>query len=175
MADSASASGLSDLAIRLAKWIVAQCPDGRGDHVDLPAMTVAFADIPEKELAEAIAELGMDGYVSTNQTPGERLAHIRPELDLYVSFDPVAGIGDPMSDARELIAQILAGEDAVNVAQLHAQTGWSLRRFNPAIGLVTSQIDPQRLSRTIDQQYATRFFHLMPEDRVALKRFIKIP
>jgi hypothetical protein len=96
---------------------------------------------------------------------------VRPTTDLYATFDPFAHGNSPVADAAELTTRVLAGEDSVGVAELHAATGWPLRRFNPAIALVIAQVDSRRVSSEMGCDYPSRWSFLMAKDRVALKRF----
>jgi len=162
---------ISPLAARVAKWIAEQSNNGLGEFANRDALMKAFAETEIRELAEAIAELAMEGYLLKSLTTGHVLPHMRPTPDLFATFDPLAEIGHPISDSVELIERILASGDSVNTASLHEATGWPLRRFNPAIALVIGQIGENRVSKTSDNQYPARSFHMIADDRVALKRY----
>ena len=125
---------------RLAKRIATQSKDGMDEFVSHEALTAAFADTEVRELAEAVAELAAEGYLRTAATMSHVLPYVRPTVDLFATFDPLANIGDPVSDSLLLIEKVLQGQDAINVGHLHEQSGWPVRRFNPAIGLVIGQI-----------------------------------
>ena len=124
------------------------------------------------ELAEAIAELNTDGFISISGNLSSRLPSFRPTEDLYAAFDLVAIGSDPVADSILLTEDVLAGGSSVSVSKLFADKGWGRRRFNPAIALVAAQVDEGRVSRTNDPEFPTRSFHLMDEDRVALKRYL---
>jgi len=160
---------LGSLARRLGRWLCEQSKEGIPRFVSQPAILGAFSQEAPARLAEAVAELDLEGFVSTRPS-GTGLPHLRPTLELYVTFDPIVTGNRPWADAHELTATVLAGGDNVQVADLHAQTGWPQRRFNPAIGLVIAQVDERRVSKTGDSTYPTRCFHLALADRISLQR-----
>lgn len=163
---------LSPLAIRIARWISKMSPDGMTDLIEAEALAEAFKDVGLSDLALAIAELETDGYLTTVATMGSQLPHVKPTFDLFATLDPVVHNTDPIADAVALIEIVLTGEDSVGVADLHARTSWPLRRFNPAIALVIDKVDDGRVSKEMGGQYPSRYFFLMPADRVELKRFL---
>jgi len=80
---------------------------------------------------------------------------------------------DPSVDAAELAKMVVDGDDdSVGVRELHASTGWSIRRFNPALSIVLQEIDSGRVSREMNPDYPSLSFFMMAEDRVALRRMI---
>lgn len=164
---------LSPLARKFGSWVATRCQDGMCEHVDEEEVIAAFEGTDYRDLAEAMAELEADGFGSVSRFSGRRLPLFRPGNDLYVTFDPIALGHEPMDDALLITEKVLAGDDSVNVAQLHSELDWPRRRFNPAVAIVVSQIDDRRISKTLSGEYPTRSFHLLAEDRVALKRFIK--
>lgn len=163
---------VSLLARKVAVWMARRDEDGLRDYEEGEDLMAAFTENTMDELAEAIAELEADGLVQTTHMMSERLPMFRPTLDLYLNFDPVACGTSPVKDILALAESVLAAEDVGNVPGLFAATGWTRRRFNPALGAVLAQIDDRRVSRTMDGEFPTRSFFLMAEDRVALKRFV---
>lgn len=164
---------LSTLARRLGLWITSRCPDGMRGHVEEGEVLSAFDGIQTGDLAEAMAELEADGFGSLSRFSGQRLPLFQPTNDLYVTFDPLASGHDPMADAVTLAETALAGDGSINVGDFHTASGWERRRFNPALTVLVSQIGDGRVSRSLCAEYPTRWFRLLAEDRVALKRFIK--
>lgn len=163
--------GISDLAVQVGKWIAAKSEDGLTGPINDEELQAAFSDLDFRELEEAIAELSSDGYLVTTPIMGSGLPRISATLDLFATFDPIADIGDPVADSLILVEVVLKGEDSVGVSDLHKQTGWSIRRFNPAVGMVIAQVDERRVGREMQNQYPSLYFALDPEDRVALKRY----
>src|SRR5690606_24948265 len=131
----------------------------------------AFQDVPRGDLDEALAELATDGFVTLTRTMDAGLPRISVTLDLFATFDPVAVGTDPSGDSALLAGFALQIGNGVSAKALHDKTGWSIRRFNPALGLLISQIDDRRVSKSYDDAYPTGYFSLLPEDRVALKRY----
>jgi hypothetical protein len=141
------------------------------DPIDDEPLKAAFAGVDERALIEAIAELKAEGCLTTTALVNTALPRMRATLDLFATFDPIAKIGGPVADSLALVGIVLQGEDSVSVPGLHDQTGWPIRRFNPAIGLVIAQIDERHVSREVQNQYPSRYFILSADDRVALKRY----
>ena len=162
--------GLGPLATRLAEWIVTTSENGLRDIVDDDALMAAFSDVEETQMEEAIAELKIDGYITTEGYLNS-LPTVWAELELFATFDPILSVGNPVADSLIVANIVLNGEESVGVQELHQQTGWSLRRFNPAAALVIAHVDPRRVSQECQNEYPARFFFVAAEDRVALKRY----
>ncbi|MGQ0619373.1 MAG: hypothetical protein ACT4QA_05565 [Panacagrimonas sp.] len=161
---------LGALARRLGCWMAEKSEKGLPWSFPDDAIQEAFPESTERDLLEAVAELQSEKFVKPSG--GRGLRNVRPTVELFATFDEIALGNDPSADVLILAQAILSGEDSIGVAALHGQIGWPLRRFNPALGLVLAQIDPTRVSQSISEiDYPARSFHLLPEDRVALKRF----
>lgn len=163
---------LSLLARKIGVWVAESCSDGRCNHVNLEELKATFAGISERELEEAIAELDTDGFVQVSRTLGGGLPHFRPTLDLYLTFDGPAFGRDPITDTICVAELALAGPDSVNAENVFAQTGWDIRRFNPAFEHVAEQVPDGRVSRAFGTQFTVSFFHCLAEDRVQIRRLI---
>lgn len=164
--------GLAPIALRLALWIAKQSESGLdADFVSDTELLNDFSDASLRDLEEAVAELELDGFI-TSVVSGGDLPHIKPTLDLFATFDPEVTGHDPTHDAAEFAKLVLEGEEDVDVAALHTKCEWPERRFNPAIGLLVSQIDEGHVSGSYGTDYPTHSFHVSPTDRVRLKRFI---
>lgn len=92
---------------------------------------------------------------------------------MFFAFDALAIAGTPIEDTATLTEIVLAGPDDVNVAAVHAATGWPLRRFNPPIALIIAEVDERRVSKVLNSTYPSQWFSLIPADRVALKALLK--
>lgn len=163
--------GVSPLAQKVAMWIAGNSETGLTDFADAEALAAAFAGEMEN-LADVLAELEVEGLVTT-VFRGHEIPAVKPTIDLFTSIDRHAIGSDPLSDAAQLTKKILEGEDHIAIAELHASTGWTLRRFNPALALVLARIDDQRVSAEICNDYPSRYFFLLPVDKAELKRFLK--
>jgi hypothetical protein len=159
---------LGSLAIRIGFWISEESAQGFDDHITEEDLRKAFPDESVEDLALAVAELATDGYVSTTHFMSTRIPHVRTTTELYLTFDPHTLKHDPAEDVVKLIDLALAGDDA-GAQDLHASTGWPLRRFNPAFAYMLSYIDEGRVASGVPEYPAHSFF-LMDEDRVELKR-----
>jgi hypothetical protein len=163
--------GLSAVAQKVAMWIAKNSESGQTDFADANALAAAFATESE-QLEDVLAELEAEGLVTT-VFRGREMPAVKPTVDLYASLDPHAVGSDPLSDVVELTKRILEGEDHIATDELHASTGWTLRRFNPALSLVLARIDDQRISKEMCPEYPARHFFLLPVDKAELKRFLK--
>jgi hypothetical protein len=163
---------LSLLARKVGLWIARHCPTGRGDFVGTDAILADFADVSREQIGEAIAELGVDGFLDLSRTLGGDIPHARPTLDLYLSFDGIAFGTNPLADVAEVGRLALEGPDAVDVDALFAATGWPPRRFTPAINAVAAKIPNGRVMRALGATHGIAAMHLLPEDRVELKRYV---
>ncbi len=163
---------LSLLARKVALWVAEHCPDGSRNFVDANKLREEFKENSEEQLDEAIAELTTDGYVELSRTLGGGLPHFRPSLDLYLTFDGLAFGRDPIADIVTVAELALAGSDSVNTEGLFAQTGWDVRRFNPALEYIATQIPDGRVGRHMGTKLSVSFFHLLAEDRVQVKRLV---
>lgn len=162
---------LGKLAVRIALWAAERSEKGLGDFIAEEELTKAFPDSSMDELAFAVAELAKDGYLRTTAVISKRIPRIRVAAELFITFDPHAVKTDPASDVVAIVDLALARSNTVGVEELHAATGWSLRRFNPAFAYMVSQIDDRRVLAGGTNDYPARGFFLMDEDRVDLKRF----
>jgi hypothetical protein len=163
---------LSLLARKVAVWVAEQCSDGRRNFVNVDKLREAFKNNSDTELEEAIAELETDGFAEMSRSLGGGLPHFRPSLDLYLTFDGPAFGRDPMADTVKVAELAVVGPDSVSAETVLAQTGWDIRRFNPAFEHVASQIPDGRVSRSFGTRFTVTFFHLLAEDRVRVKRLV---
>jgi hypothetical protein len=162
----------SALAKRVGIWIAKSSSDGRPGLVSPAALAAEFADIPEKQLEEALAELEMEGCGTVSRHFGPGLPRFAITPNLFVVFDKAAVDNDPTADSCELARRVLEDKDAIDVDSLGQASGWPPRRFNPAIWLVSQQIDDRRVL-TGSMNYVVRAMHMLAEDRVALRRYVE--
>lgn len=161
---------LSPLAIRIGLWIAKQSAEGLNDPISDDVLKAEFSSVSVDELGFSIAELTKDGYVSATAFIGARLPLIRPTTELFIAFDPHAVGSSPAADVVSLIDLALAKKNACNAQDLHTESGWPIRRFNPPFAYMLSRIDDRRISKGAMNYPATAFL-LMDSDRVELKRF----
>ncbi|WP_316356885.1 hypothetical protein [Devosia sp.] len=168
----AQVGNLSALASRIGCWFAQHDSNGLpGSIGDGTAFREAFADVERRDLDDALAELEADNYITLYRVLGPELPRINLTFELFVDFDPVVLGNDPAVDAADLIDRVLPAIESVGVEELHNETGWDLRRFNPAVCYVLSHIGDGRISRGGSFDYPARSFAVAAEDRVALRRF----
>ena len=71
------------------------------------------------------------------------------------------------------IARLITDLWTGDASKLHAETGWSKRRFNPAFKLLISIFPPGRISMELQPNYPSASIVLRSEDKVTLRRFIE--
>ena len=162
--------GLSPLAVEIGSWLSKNSEDGYDSIFEGEELQGAFEDRSPRDLEMAIAELETDGYLSSTNYGG--VPRVRTNADFFATFDPFIQGNEPVLDAVALARTILKGPDGVDVAKLHRETGWPLRRFNPAIALLIPLIDSGRVSAESGTVYPSRGFHAIAEDRVQIQRFV---
>jgi hypothetical protein len=59
----------------------------------------------------------------------------------------------------------------VSTAKLHEATGWSSRRFNPAVRELLKHVSDAHVSKTVTSDYPTSSFLLDRRETFALKQF----
>lgn len=171
--DGETIGDLGPLATAVAKWICKTSEDGQEDPVDEDALLRAFLSSSVDELEEAIAELATDGLVTTTHYINAKLPRVRPTQDLFQELDPLVLGTSPNDDTRALIELVLKGDGSVLVSELHKESGLSLRQFNPAVSMVIAEVGEGRVSEEGSAEYPARYFTLLPEDKVALRRLRK--
>jgi hypothetical protein len=162
---------LGPLAVKIGLWIAKESTHGYTDFVPEEGLIVAFPDATNDELGFAIAELSKDDLINTTSFIGKRLPRITTNPNLYFTFDPHTLKTDPANDAVALVDLVLTKKNTIGAEELHKESGWPLRRFNPAFAYLLSQIDEQRVSKSGTREYPAHAFFLMESDRVDLHRF----
>ncbi len=102
-----------------------------------------------------------------------RLPRMFTTAELFITFDPHTGQSTPETDVVALVDLALgkSGTGTVDAEELHAASGWPLRRFNPPFAHLVSQIDDRRVLHGGTEDYPSRGFLMTDGDRVALQRF----
>lgn len=162
---------LGPLAVKIGLWIAKESTHGYSDFIPEDELIAAFPDASLDELAFAVAELSTDDFINTTSSVAKRLPRMTSNASLYITFDPYALGGDPAVDVVTLVDAVLAKKGTVGVEELHKETGWPLRRFNPAFAYLISQIEERRVLKGGTNEYPARGFYLNDQDRVELHRF----
>lgn len=163
--------GLTELAVKLARFLCLSSETGMKAIAHANDIQSGLAEYSKAELREAFAELQVDGYIKTLDDFNSELPDVWMNTELFSAFDPSFTEHDPQHDAAVLARMVLNADGGTNVEEFHQQTGWLLRRFNPAIAIMLEQIDEGRISGAMCAKYPTSFFTANDEDRVWLRRF----
>ncbi|WP_420469963.1 hypothetical protein [Brevundimonas sp. FT23042] len=159
---------LSDEAVAVARWLSETSEFGLEDGIGFGVLVGAFEGMDKADLEDAVAELAAVGLVSSSGALGHAIFRLRPTVLLYALFDPLVLQTSPQSDAAVLAAKALALNSG-SVRELLTALEWSVRRLNPALLLLMTQL-PGAVSREVSPDLATRFFSMTPDNRFALKR-----
>jgi hypothetical protein len=162
---------LGPLAIKIGLWISRESTHGYSDFIPEDELIAAFPDASVDEVAFAVAELSTDDFINTTSFIANRLPRMTSNPNLFITFDPYALKTDPAIDVVTLVDMVLAKKETAQAEELHRQTGWPLRRFNPAFAYLISQIDERRVLKGGTNEYPARGFYLVDQDRVELHRF----
>lgn len=157
---------ISDHATAVALAICRLSESGLPDPVPLEAIATNTPELSMPQVESALYELQELRFVSTK--PG--LIRIRPTLDLFRAFDPAVFETVPDQDAKQLARAVLDNRSLQNVRLLHQHTGWTLRRFNPALCSLLEHVNQDLISREIQPDYPTTHFSLDGGSEFHLKR-----
>lgn len=172
---SAPVEAIGDLTpagTAVGKWICSGSVDGLTGPLDEQALIDAFPEMSKDQLAEALADLAEDGYVTLTHLISARLPRVHVSEDLFIAFDPFCLGHDPAADAQTLIPLVLSKE-SVSLPELHTESGLPLRRFNPAVGMIIAEVDEGRVSSAWLEGYPARYFFIVDADRIAIKRLAR--
>ncbi len=171
--EKARTLGLSPLAFRVGCFLARTSEMGFEDPIDEEIVLAEFGSEQSAGLEEAIAELANERCITAQDLIGLKLPRMRYQLELFAIFDPHVSGYEPTADAAHLAKMVLANSESIDIPALHTETGWNLRRFNPALAIVSGHVDPGRVLPGPDGSYPIRHFALLAADRVELKRLIE--
>lgn len=165
---------LTGTAAQLAVALAKACPNGLGyERFDLDALCRLLPELDRQAIEDATADLEILSLVERERYLGAYWS-IRLTSAFYVQLDHQIMGWDTTADAV-IVARLLLEKDASGTASdLHRQTGWEKRRFNPAFGSVLRTLPPGRISQQIQPDYAASYVHVLSEDRAALRRFVTV-
>jgi hypothetical protein len=124
------------------------------------------------DIKDAVGELEHYGLIERRRTIGSS-SSIRLTDAAYLIGDEKVRGWNTIRDAIEVARLILLRSEAVLSSELCAATGWSVRRFVPALTVALGHISDGPKSRTVDPDYPVRHFGVSASDRFALKRFVE--
>jgi hypothetical protein len=165
-------SHYTKLAREIAMWLAGASKDGRTTPVTANLFE-AFADEDRAALEMALVELGYDGLVMLGREQGSGWAHPLPQYGLFALADPAVTGHFPSRDAATLARRLLDDTAYASVPALFATTGWSHRRFNPALGLLLGLFGDDRYTMSADSGFAADVISVGEAEQFKLRRFIK--
>ena len=122
------------------------CPDGLGhEEFDIGALCRLLPETDRQDIEDATADLEVLGLVERECFVGKHW-HIRLTPDFYLQLDHQIMGWDNKADAVTVARLLLASSGAAS--DLHRQTGWEKRRFNPAFRIVLRRFPPGKSSRS---------------------------
>ena len=98
---------------------------------------------------------------------------MRPNYQLLALVDPSVIGHAPQRDAATLARWMIDDASYANIKTLFAASGWTLRRFNPAIGLLLELFDEGRYSKSMPSGCLTSCAIIGFGEQLILRRFIK--
>ena len=124
-----------------------------------------------QDVEDATADLEVLGLIERERLVGKHwLTRLRPAF--YLQLDRQIMGWDTRADAVT-IARLLLERDVSGAApDLHRQTGWDKRRFNPAFRVVLDNFPESRISQHLQPDYPSAYVHILPEDRAVLRRLV---
>jgi hypothetical protein len=124
-----------------------------------------------QDVEDATADLEALGLIERESFLGRHWV-IRLMPAFYVRLDHQIMGWDTTTEAVT-IARFLLERDASGAASdLHRQTGWEKRRFNPALRIVLDRFPEGKISQQLQPDYPSAHVHVLPEDRAVLRRLI---
>lgn len=171
---------ISPLAKEIGVWLANQSANGLRYLQAGSDLAGAFPAHMPRDLAKAIAELEQEGLATASGGIGRAVPFPSPTVELFAVFDPVVTGFDPHLDACQLVKSILehgktenASSYSISSPELFQETGWSLRRFNPALSIIIAHLDDRRVVKSSDGEFAARAFIVTVADELTLEAFLK--
>jgi hypothetical protein len=148
------------------------CPDGLcREKFDLDMLCKLLPGTDRESMEDATADLEVIGLINRERFLGNHW-YIRLTPAFYPQLDYQIMGWNTVDDAVTVARLLLEGDASGLASDLHQQTGWEKRRFNPAFRTVVERFPEGRISNEIQPDYPSRYVRVLPEDRAALRRFI---
>lgn len=161
---------VSGLVAHLAVALAQACPDGLAAKRYTPEEVYALVpDRRPEEVDDAAWELEALGLVRMTSLMGPIAWRLGLTPEFYTQLDHQIMGWSTAQDAVEL-AELILAEDETSADILHEKTGWTKRRFNPALRSVLQEIPESRISQAIQPDYVAPYFALTAADKVNLRR-----
>lgn len=148
------------------------CPDGLADRsYTLDELAVLLPEQERQEIEDAVFEFEIIGLLSVRRVLA---GPWRTSLtqNFYDQIDSQVMGWDTAADAAQ-IARIMLARDSGDAPELHEETGWDRRRFNPAFASLLPLFPEGRIRQVLQPDYPSLGVVLADEDRAALRRFLR--
>jgi hypothetical protein len=163
---------LTGTVAQLAVALAEACPDGLGhQEFDLGALCKLLPEMDQQDIEDAIADLEVMRLVERERFLGKHWV-IRLMPDFYVQLDRQIMGWDNKADAVTVARLLLERDASGDASDLHRQTGWEKRRFNPAFRIVLDRFPESRISQQLQPDYPSAHVLVLPEDRAVLRRLV---
>lgn len=158
------------LPAEIAVQLIKSCQDGFGDQrFGSDDIGRLFPEHGMDSIEEAVATLVMYGLLEKQLHLSGWRVHLSGNA--FEQCDGQVMGWHTIDDAAQL-ARLILNRRLKSSAELHAATGWSKRRFNPALRYVSRFFDPRRVSNEISQHYVIPHLSAAAEDLARLKAFL---
>lgn len=162
---------ISDDGANLAVHLARMCDYGTGfETFDLQRLNDSIPGSNNSELVELCGELESLELMETTGAIGAEIVRVRPTITLFEIFDEVAIGHDPRKDAM-VLADYLSNNKELSSHQYTKNSGWRIRRYNPAMAIVCQMIGEGRISKMKSREYFSRSCTTTPQERAVLRRF----
>lgn len=144
------------------------------ERFDLGSLKEDFPAADHKELVEFCGELAHLGLVELESLGiGSQEYSVKPLTSLFEVFDPIAFEGRDVRRDAAFLANHLADNEHINSREFIDESGWSYRRYNPALSIVCQMLSERRISRTVYQEFYSGHCFTTPHERAALREFAR--
>lgn len=166
---------ISDEAAAIALVLAKSCKYGHGyEDFGVSFLKDDFLESNDKELVEYCGELAHLGLVKMESLGlGDQEYSIKPLVSLFEIFDPIAFEDRDVRRDAAILAKHLTEQEHLNSREYISNSGWSYRRYNPALSIVCKMLDERRISQTIYEEFYTGDCFTTPDERAALREFVR--
>ena len=165
---SSNSDRLAALSVALAR----DCPDGLGrKSYSIEDIQNLLPQVPQAELEDMVYELEAEGLVALAKYHGGSW-HLRVSANFYEFTDSSVMGWTTTNDARRLAEEALL-QNSGQASRLHATSGWSHRRFNPAFRYLLDQLPSNFVSKERSALYPAATFLMQPEVRATLRKMLR--
>jgi hypothetical protein len=158
----------AEVALALARRSRTALPEGH----EAKALKEDFGAVARGVVESAIGDLHARGLVGVDSAPGIPIVRLWPTERLFFAVDGPLHGHDVAADGTVLASLLMGGPSPRGMASLHAETGWDLRRFNPAL-MHLLRLLPGRHPREEAGPYPVREVAVAPAARARLATLLE--